>query len=280
MYDLNPDPNEAGAHMIVEDPPQGRQMIFWDPGIAKLVGKQHDWNELEILAQGNRVQVACNGVQIVDWRDPEPHRIKAGPIGLQLHSNDFPQEVQFKGIKIETFPEESALKTVAPIVPPAVGLSERILPFNGVNLEGWDFTDRFWSVQDGVIVGKSTAPVLTSTYCLTKRHYTDFRMIIDVKLVESEMHSGISLWGHVPPPQHGEDHTYAGHLVMFPSNWSVFDLLPDPNNAGAHIGRSMIMWDPGVAKRVGHQHDWNDLEILALGNRLQVRPPRTLLTTA
>ena len=128
MYDLNPDPNEAGAHMIVEDPPQGRQMIFWDPGIAKLVGKQHDWNELEILAQGNRVQVACNGVQIVDWRDPEPHRIKAGPIGLQLHSNDFPQEVQFKGIKIETFPEESALKTVAPIVAPAVGLSERILP--------------------------------------------------------------------------------------------------------------------------------------------------------
>ena len=73
-------------------------------------------------------------------------------------------------------------------------------------------------MQDGVIVGKSTAPVLTSTYCLTKRHYTDFRMIIDVKLVESEMHSGISLWGHVPPPQHGEDNTYAGHLVMFPSS--------------------------------------------------------------
>ena len=145
--------------------------------------------------------------------------------------------------------------------------------FNGVNLEGWDFTDRFWSVQDGVIVGKSTAPVLTSTYCLTKQHYTDFRMTCQVKLQESEMHSGISFWGHVPPPQHGEDNTYAGHLVMFPSNWSVFDLLPDPNNAGAHIGRSMIMWDPGVAKRVGHQHDWNDLEILALGNRLQVRHP-------
>ena len=30
--DLNPDPVNAGAHMIVEDPPQGRQMIFTDPG--------------------------------------------------------------------------------------------------------------------------------------------------------------------------------------------------------------------------------------------------------
>jgi hypothetical protein len=26
-------------------------MIFADPGLAVAVGKQHDWNELEILAQ-------------------------------------------------------------------------------------------------------------------------------------------------------------------------------------------------------------------------------------
>ena len=63
------------------------------------------------------------------------------------------------------------------------------------------------TIQDGVIVGKSTAPVVTSTYCLTKQHFTDFRLTCRVKLAESEMHSGISLWGHVPPPQHGEAHT-------------------------------------------------------------------------
>jgi hypothetical protein len=40
MYDLNPDPQNAGAHMIVENPPQGRQMIFSDMGIAKQVGLQ------------------------------------------------------------------------------------------------------------------------------------------------------------------------------------------------------------------------------------------------
>jgi hypothetical protein len=75
-----------------------------------------------------------------------------------------------------------------------------------------------------------------------------------------------------------------------------FDLLPSPEDAGAHIGRSMIFYDPGVrlhftlqrcdrtagacsaraqlhaqvARRVGKQHDWNELEILAQGNRLQV----------
>ena len=41
---------------------------------------------------------------VVDWRDPEPDRIKEGPIGLQLHSNKVPQEVQFKDLKLETFP--------------------------------------------------------------------------------------------------------------------------------------------------------------------------------
>ena len=142
---------------------------------------------------------------------------------------------------IEPFPTDE-LKTlmIPPIEPPLPGVSETLTLFNGTDLSGWDYTDKFWSVRDGVIVGKSHEPVLTSTYCLTKQHYTDFRMVIDVKLVESEMHSGISLWGHVPPPQHGEDHTYAGHLVMFPSGWGMYDLNPDPVNAGAH----MIVADP------------------------------------
>jgi hypothetical protein len=42
----------------------------------------------------------------VDWRDPQPERIKEGPIGLQLHSNTVPQEVHFKDIVVTTFPED------------------------------------------------------------------------------------------------------------------------------------------------------------------------------
>ena len=33
-------------------------------------------------------------------------RIKEAPIGLQLHSNKVPQEVQFKNLILETFPED------------------------------------------------------------------------------------------------------------------------------------------------------------------------------
>ena len=77
-----------------------------DPEPAKKVGKQHDWNDLEILALGDRVRVAVNGKLVVDWRDPEPNRIKKGPIGLQLHSNNVPQEVHFKELILTTSPED------------------------------------------------------------------------------------------------------------------------------------------------------------------------------
>ncbi len=87
----------------------GRNGLPVDGGPAKKVGKQHDWNDLEILAVGNRVRVAANGLQVVDWRDPEPDRINVGPIGLQLHANKEPQEVRFKDIILSTFPQDKLL---------------------------------------------------------------------------------------------------------------------------------------------------------------------------
>lgn len=90
----------------------GRNGLGVDGKPAQKVGKQHDWNDIEILAQGNRIRVAVNGTQVVDWRDPLPERIKKGPIGLQLHSNKVPQEVHFKGLVLETFPKEDKLLTV------------------------------------------------------------------------------------------------------------------------------------------------------------------------
>ena len=57
----------------------GRNGLPVDGGPAKKVGKQHDWNDIEILAQGNRVRVAVNGAAVVDWRDPRagPHQGRA-----------------------------------------------------------------------------------------------------------------------------------------------------------------------------------------------------------
>jgi hypothetical protein len=147
----------------------------------------------------------------------------------------------------------------APVVPPQPGRSETIRLFDGQSLNGWAGHFKHWSVDNGEIVGKNTNPVPVSTYLLTEKNYTDFRLTAKVKLVRSEMHSGIAFWGRVASEQ-GDPATYAGHLVMFPSGWGMYDLF----------GRKLLPVDPGPAKKVGKQHDWNDLEILALGNRVQV----------
>lgn len=155
--------------------------------------------------------------------------------------------------------EQKAAPKEAPVVPPRLGTSETVEIFNGKNLDGWQGHQKHWSVVDGVIVGKNTDEVKVSTYLLTKDNYTDFRLLATVKLVESEMHSGIAFWGRNAPEQ-GDEHTYAGHLVMFPSNWGLYDLF----------GRRGLPVDTAPAKRVGKQHDWNELEILAQGNRIRV----------
>ena len=147
----------------------------------------------------------------------------------------------------------------APVVPPKSGKSETIKLFNGRNLDGWHGHQKHWSVKDGAIVGKNLQPVKVSTYLLTDRKFSDFRLLATVKLVRSEMHSGIALWGR-EAPEKGDPHTYAGHLVMFPSGWGLYDLF----------GRHGLPPSGEPAKKVGKQHDWNQLEILAQGNRLRL----------
>ncbi len=111
----------------------------------------------------------------------------------------------------------------APVVPPRTGKSETIKLFNGKDLTGWSGNPKYWSVVDGVIVGKNTDEVPVSTYLTTERKFTDFRLLATVKLVTSEMHSGIAMWGRSAPDK-GDPYTYAGTLVMFPSGWGFYDL--------------------------------------------------------
>ncbi len=138
------------------------------------------------------------------------------------------------------------------------GKPEKIELFNGKDLTGWEGHEKYWSVKDGVIVGKNTEAVPVSTYLLTKRKFRDFRLICDFKLAESEMHSGIALWGKVAPDK-GDKYTYAGHLVMFPSGYGFYDLY----------GRNLIHQNADKARKVGKQHDWNQIEMVAIGDRIR-----------
>ena len=133
--------------------------------------------------------------------------------------------------------------------------------FNGKDLAGWEGqAKKYWSVEQGVIVGrngKDNAPK-ASTYLVTKHKYRNFRLIFEGKLVSSEMHTGIALWGKTVEKE-SDPFSYKGHLVMFPSGYGYYDLY----------GRNSIYKDDGTAKKAGKQHDWNKMEILATGSRIR-----------
>jgi CubicO group peptidase (beta-lactamase class C family) len=83
-----------------------RNGIYGDTlGVARRVGKQHDWNRMEILAIGRRIRHVVNGQLVADWSDPQPELCETGPIGLQLHSNTVPQEVQWRGLILTENPK-------------------------------------------------------------------------------------------------------------------------------------------------------------------------------
>jgi hypothetical protein len=133
--------------------------------------------------------------------------------------------------------------------------------FNGKDLAGWVGHDKYFSVKEGVIVAKNTkenAPKV-SNYLLTKRtDYKNFRLVFEGKLAESEMHSGIAIWGK----QHevdGEKISYQGHLVMFPTHWGFWDLYR----------RNGIYQDDGRARKADNK-DWNKMEILAIAPRIRL----------
>lgn len=158
-------------------------------------------------------------------------------------------------------------KKDAPVVQPREGKREQLKLFNGKDLTGWVGHENLWSVQDGIIVGKNTEKVAVSTYLLTERKFTDFRLVFESKLVTSEMHSGIAMWGRIAPDK-GDKFTYAGHLVMYPSGYGFYDLY----------GRNSIHQNAAEAQKVGKQHDWNKMEILAQGNRIRFVLNGTLIS--
>jgi Domain of Unknown Function (DUF1080) len=155
-----------------------------------------------------------------------------------------------------TPPYTAAELDAIPIVPPGAGVRVKKKLFDGNTLDGWQGNLAWWSVEDGAIVGKFNDKVPTS-FLFTKDNYSDFRLTLSSKMVESENHAGVCFWGEIA--EQGDNKWYThGPLVIFPhpSMW-------DYNDA-----KGLRVFRPPVEK-VPEQHDWVKVEILAQGNRVR-----------
>jgi len=92
---------------------RGQKVVIDSAGKKRLVGKVGDgaelidwaWNEIRIVAVGNRLIHEVNGVTAVDVTDDHPTARPTGLLGLQLHSGA-PMRVEFKALKLRRLSKE------------------------------------------------------------------------------------------------------------------------------------------------------------------------------
>ena len=155
-----------------------------------------------------------------------------------------------------TLPFSLAELQAIPITPPRAGKSVTKTLFDGKTLNGWQGNPDWWSVEDGALVGKASGRVPT-TFLFTKETYSDFRLTLSSKMVESENHAGVCLWGEIA--EQGVNKWYTrGPLVIFP-NASMWDYV---DAKGLRVYKT-------TAAKVTSQHEWVKVEILAQGNRVR-----------
>lgn len=78
-----------------------RNKILSQPGadVLKKALKPGDWNQYVIRCEGRRIQLWLNGVQTVDYTEPDASIEQMGMIGVQIHAGP-PAEAWYKDIEI------------------------------------------------------------------------------------------------------------------------------------------------------------------------------------
>ena len=107
-------PNEMSGYQVDMGDPGWWGCIYDESRRNKVVAKsdmnelnkvlkRQDWNEYMIRAEGKRIRAWINGVQTVDYTEPEDSIPQFGRIGLQVHGGG-KTEAWYKDIAIEELP--------------------------------------------------------------------------------------------------------------------------------------------------------------------------------
>ncbi|MBI3694428.1 MAG: DUF1080 domain-containing protein [Acidobacteria bacterium] len=134
-----------------------------------------------------------------------------------------------------------------------------ILLFNGKDLTGWEGEPALWSVKDGVLVGSTEGhPLQHNTFLITKDSYSDFVLKLEIKL--RNHNSGIQFRSKRAP-----EYVVSGYQAdAAEGNWwgSLYE----------ERGRGVLVngWK-GKGEKVVKASDWNQYEITARGNHIQLK---------
>ena len=176
-----------------------------------------------------------------------------------------------------------------PRTAPAESSDMRVI-FNGKDLTGWDGDPRLWSVKDGVIHGETTAevPAKGNTFVIWKDGRTkDFELRLSFRSSATN-NSGIQYRSkHITDGKVGNDWVVRGYQHELRNESKLPNVSSFIYDEGGKRGRiclvgERVTWEPTGKKVVASDlidqaefeklfrlDDWNDVVIVARGNRIQ-----------
>ena len=125
--------------------------------------------------------------------------------------------------------------------------------FDGANLDGWLYDPEYWRVENGEIIASAPDGIGHNTWAAGPLHFTDFRMIVEVKLVGDVGNSGIQFRS-----SRALDGEVSGLQADIGPGW--WGKLYEEHGRG-------LLENQGAAEHI-RRGEWNTYEIVAVGDRV------------
>jgi len=88
---------------LYDESRRNKVLVKPDPKAVEKALKKEEWNEYVIRCEGKHIRSAINGVEMIDYTEPDDAIPQHGLIGLQVHGGG-PAEASYKEITIEELP--------------------------------------------------------------------------------------------------------------------------------------------------------------------------------
>ncbi len=137
--------------------------------------------------------------------------------------------------------------------------------FDGKTLEGWDFTEGFWRVEEGTVTaGTGTEKIPRNEFISTKKSYENFELTLKIQCTGDPktgmINSGIQIRSARLPGG-----GMAGYQVDCGAGW--FGKIYDEHRRALIYGTPV---DAAALEKAVDVFGWNEYRILAEGPRIQV----------
>jgi len=96
--------------------------------------------------------------------------------------------------------------------------------FDGTSWDNWVYDPRCWTIVGGAMHGQCPGG---QSQAFTKESYSNFRLILQARMVTTNDHLGICLWGDRPG---AGKYGFGGCLLVIPPNGAIWDYRTNSDN--------------------------------------------------